>query len=373
MKADRRAGKIALGAVLATALVAGCGGGGDAGAFNVSVGTTVAGVAAAPETSSVETAVIRLALPPDPVWEWLEDSGARAAWEAAHNVRIEVTNPFDQFAAFVGGHADIVLLNAFDVSKFADQAERQPVIIGKYTVDRSILAVRRNSRAETLEDLLEKRIAVESSLTSIPLWALIAETRYGLEFGPDSPDFELVPVEPTGVADLVVRGDVDACICSLDFSARLLASERMWALYDGASASELFAAVVFGGQGAGGIIAGAFVTDRSWYDANPQAAAAFLALWEEGLTAWRQNKSQIVADYPHHFSVETTAEIEWLADYLEAHNWVAPSVYITDRQADTHTAAVMSLRNRGFLPAEAVAPDIEVIPAPTGGEPGGSP
>ena len=367
MKGERRP-RVAFGAVLVTALAAaGCVGGGGGGVSNLSTGTTVAGVGAAPEQASAAPTVIRLALAPDPVWQWLEDSGTRAAWEQTHNVRIEASNAFDQFAAFAGGHADVVVINALDVPKFVEQPGREPVIIGKYTTDRSILAVRRTSRAENLDDLVERRIAVESSLASTLLWGLIAEMRYGLDFSQDSPDFDLVTVEPASIADLVIRGDVDACICTPDFSVPFLANGRLRALYDGKSAAELYTSgggddAEFGGEL--GTIADAFVADKTWYTANRQAVDALLGLWEEGLSAWSQSKAQILADYPHHFSVESDAEIAWLADYIEAHDWIMPSVYITDQEAETHKFAFYRLQELGLVPADATAPEINVVPSP---------
>ena len=366
MKGERGS-RVALGAVLVTALAAaGCAGGGG-GVSNLSTGTTVAGVGAAPEQASAAPTVIRLALAPDPVWQWIEDSGTRAAWEQTHNVRIEASNAFDQFAAFAGGHADVVVINALDVPKFVEQPGREPVIIGKYTTDRSILAVRRTSRAENLDDLVERRIAVESSLASTLLWGLIAEMRYGLDFSQDSPDFDLVTVEPASIADLVIRGDVDACICTPDFSVPFLANGRLRALYDGKSAAELYTSgggddAEFGAEL--GTIADAFVADKTWYTANRQAVDALLGLWEEGLSAWSQSKAQILADYPHHFSVESDAEIAWLADYIEAHDWIMPSVYITDQEAETHKFAFYRLQELGLVPADATAPEINVVPSP---------
>lgn len=365
MTTDGRARRVALAAVLAAALVAaGCAGGGGGGVSNVATATTVAGVGSAPEpAATAEPTVIRLALAPDPVWQWLEDSGTSAAWEQAHNIRVEASNAFDQFAAFAGGHADVVVINVLDVPKFVEQPERDPVIIGKYTTDRSILAVRRTSRAENLEDLVERRIAVESSLASTLLWGLIAETRYGLDFSQDSPDFDLVTVEPASVADLVMRGDVDACICTPDFSVPFLAGGRMRALYDGRSAAEIYLAGLLGGRELG-TIADAFVADKAWYDANREAVDALLGLWEEGVAAWKQDRAQIVADYPHHFSVESDAEIAWLADYVEEHDWIVSSVYITDQEAETHKFAFYRLRDLGLVPEDAVAPEINIVDSP---------
>ena len=378
MRADRWRRTVAASAVLAVALAAAsCAGTGGSstgdGGFNLTAGTAAAGVGAAPETAGGAPTVMRLALAPDPMWEWLEDSGRRAAAEAAHNVRIEVSNPFDQFASFAGGHADVVVINALDVPKFTEQPERAPVIIGKYTTDRSILAVRRTSRAENLEDLVEQRIAVAGSLGSTLLWGLTADVLYGLDFRAGGGDFDLVTVEPASVADLVMRGDVDACICTPDFSVPFLASGRMRALYGGASAAELYSAVIFGGDRFGnesGTIADALVADKAWYDANPQAVEVLLSLWEEGLAGWRANLTQIVADYPHHFSVESEAEIAWLSEYAADHNWVVPSVYINESEAATHGFAFRRLRDLGLVPADATEPQIEVVRTPAVDAPG---
>lgn len=365
MSAHRPLRRTASAAVLALALAAaGCAGGSGGGVSNVATGTTVVGVSDAPaQAPAAAPTVIRLALEPDPIWQWLEDSGTRAAWEASRNVRIDVSHPFDQFAAFAGGHADVVVINVLDVPQFVEQPERDPVIIGKYTTDRSILAVPRSSNAESLEELVDRRIAVESSLASTLLWGLVAQIRYGLDFGLDGADFDLVTVDPSGVADLVMRGDVDACICSPEFSVRFLADGRLRPLYDGRSAATIYSTEIFGGEGFGGergTIADAFIAEAAWHRANMSAVDALLGLWEEGLAAWKRHKAEIVADYPHHFAVETDAEIAWLTDYLETHDWIVPSVYITEQEAETHNFAFDRLVSLGLVPADAANPEFDL-------------
>ena len=350
---------------MAATLAASCASGTGGGVGNLSTGTAAAGVGDGPAAEA--PTVIRMALPPDAIWQWLEDSGTSAAWEREHNVRLEVSHPFDQFAAFAGGHADVALVNALDVSKFAAQPDLDPVIIGKYTTDRTVLAVRRTSRAENLEDLVERRIAVESSLASTLLWGLIADVRYELEFGIDGFDFDLTTVDSTSLADLVMRGDVDACICSPDFSGPLLADGRLQVLYDGQSAAELYSSSIFVVAAFGqnlGAIADAFVVDAAWRAANPQAVSALLALWEEGVVAWQRDRAQIVADYPHHFAVESDAEIAWFTDYVAAHDWIVPSVYITPQEAETHFFAFDRLKELGLVPADAPRPEIAVSDPP---------
>ena len=356
---------------VALLLLASCGSGTTSSVGGLTTGVTELQPTEGPPERAVEASEpsrVRLALAPDPLWQWLEDSGTVAAWERSRNIRIEVTFPFDQFAAFAGGHADVVVINALDVPKFVEQPERDPVIIGKYTQDRSILAVRRTSRAENLEDLVERRIAVESSLASTLLWGLIAEARYGLDFRPGSADFDLVNVEPAGIADLVMRGDVDACICTPDFSVPYLASGRLRPLYGGASAAEIYAADGSDDpaespitDAPGGLpIADAFVVDKEWHTRHPEAVDALLGLWEQGLEAWKLHKAQIIADYPHHFSVESDQEIAWMTDYVGRHDWIVGSVYISDEDSATHTRTFARMHNLGLLPTDAVEPEIDL-------------
>ena len=353
----RRPALRVLGALLAAAalLAASCGGGG--GSTTVTADPAASAQELSPPRS--DPVRVRLALAPDPVWEWLQDSGTVAAWEADHNIRIEASSPFDQFSAFAGGHADMVLINSLDVPQFVEQSNREPAIVGKYTTDRSILAVKRTSRAETLDDLVEARIAVSSSLGPTLLWGLIAEALHGLEFGVDGADFDLIVVDAAGVADLVMRGDADACICTPDFAVPYLADGKMRTLYDGRSAAEIYAQEVVGDPDALPM-ADVFLIDRPWHDRNEAAVAAILELWDAGLEAWQTERRDIIADYPHLFSVTTDAEIAWISDYATAHNWVVSSVHITASEAAAHEATFAEMQRIGLLDADARKPDLDI-------------
>ena len=347
-----------LGALLAAAalLAASCGGGG--GSTTVTADPAAAAQELSPPRS--DPVRVRLALAPDPVWEWLKGSGTVDQWEMTHNIRIEASNPFDQFSAFAGGHVDLVVVNALDVPQFVDQSYREPTIVGKYTTDRSILAVKRTSRAEGLDDLVEARIAVSSSLGPTLLWGLIAEALHGLEFQIGSPDFDLVVVDQASVADLVMRGDADACICVPDFSVQYLADGTMKPLYGGRSAAEIYAQEVIGDPDALPM-ADAFLIDRSWHSENEAAVASVLGLWEVGLDHWKSAKRSLIADYPHLFSVTTDAEIAWITDYATRHDWVVSSIYISDAEAEAHAATFAAMQEIGLLDATAGMPDVDTI------------
>ncbi len=325
--------------------------------------TTVAPLADAPAQEAgshqSEPARIRLALAPDPVWEWLKDSGTVAKWETTHNIKIEASSPFDQFSAFAGGHADVVVINALEVPQFVEQSDREPVVVGRFTTDRSFLAVRRTSRAETLDDLVEARITVDSALGSALLWGIIADALHDLEFRVDSPDFDLVVVESASVADLVMRGDVEACICLPDFSVSHLADGRLRPLYGGKSAAEIYADDVMGEPEALPV-ADAFIVDEQWLAQNRDAVAALLGLWDVGLQNWASQKEQLIANYPHLLSVQTDEEIAWMTDYVEAHDWVLPSVYLTQDDSGIQTGIFARMQSLGLVPDDARQPGLDL-------------
>jgi len=343
-------------AAAATMVAASCGGnGGGSSAVTASPGASEQ--AAGSQLS--EPVRIRMALAPDPVWEWLKDSGTVMQWEASHNIRIEASSPFDQFSAFAGGHADVVVINALEVPQFVEQSDREPVIVGRFTTDRSFLAVRRTSRAETLDDLVEARITIDSSLGSALLWGVIADAMHDLEFQVDSSDFDLVVVESASVAGLVMRDDVDACICLPDFSVSDLADGRLRPLYGGRSAARIYAEDVLGEPGAMPV-AEAFVADKQWLDGNRDAVDALLGLWEVGLQNWALQKEAILPSYPHLLSVQTDAEIAWMIDYVRSNDWVLPSVYLTQEDSEIQTGIFARMQSLGLLPDNAREPELDL-------------
>ncbi len=303
---------------------------------------------------------VRLALTPDPVWQWLDDSGTVARFEATHNIRIEASQPFDPFSAFAGDHADVVVVDALEVPQFAEQSGREPVIVGQLASDRSIVAVRRNSQAETLSDLLEATIAVDSSIGRVLLWGLIADSKHDMDFRAEgSPDISITIVEPGSVADLVMRGDADACICLPEFSASHLASGMLRPLYGGRSAAEIYAKDVIS-QSLLRPIADVFVADRQWLSQNRRAAEALLELWQVGLDNWAGGKEQIIADYPHLFSVRTAEEVDWMTAHANKRDWVSRSVYLTEDNLRLQDDMFARMRRTGLIPDDTVAPPLDL-------------
>ena len=327
---------------------------------------------AMPACTEDDTDSLRLALPSDPIWEWLKDSGRLSEWENRHDVSIEVSHPFDLFSPFAGGHADIVVINALDVTRLADHSDRAPIIIGKYTIDYSILAVQRTSRAETLPDLAagalsnraEGKIAVANSTGSTLLWGLIANELYDLDFNIGSEHFNLVVVEPASIPDLVTRSDVSGCICEPDFTASYLANDKLKILYDGRPASVIYADEVIGDPAALPV-GHVFVADAEWYSLHKDEAYALLDLWDEGLKYWNQNKSEIIATYPHMFSVESEEEIAWLIEYAQNYDWVFPTTRLSTDDWNTYTALFKRMQAIELISTSTAVPRMEYQTSPT--------
>lgn len=355
---------------LAGLLGAACGGG-SAGEPDAPVEAAAAPQADGAQASDPpeDATLVRLAMPPSALWQWLVDSGELERWQQAHGAVIEASAPFRPFAAFVGGHADIILVHALDVPVFAGDGELRPVVFGKHAADRSIVATKRTSQVDDLSAVVEGRIATGNQLGPTLLWGLIAHDMHSLELSDTSRDFELV-MATFGIADTVVRGEADACICLPDQSASGLSEGMLRPLYAGERASRLYAEMA--GTPELEPLGEVFVAGSEWYEANRPVADAFLALWQLALDHWHEAHRDLIAGYPDLFSVRSDAEIAWLADYVSEHDWIVDSVYLTDADQRGYETAVDRLRAIGLIDSGARSPAVAVARlAPSGASEGG--
>ena len=339
--------------------VAACGAGGSG-------QPTTAQVPLDTEAPAPGAVTIRFALPSEPLWQWLVDSGTLAAWEAEHGLRIEASHPFRPFAALVSGHADIILIDALDVPVFSEGLGSDPAIIGRYASDRSIAATKRTSQATDLAGVVEGQIAMESQLGSTLLWSLIVEQAHSLDLSEDSRDFDFI-LATSGVADTVERGAADACICLPDASVASLSTGMLRPLYDGKPASQIYAELA--GLPEHQLLGEVFLAEREWFRAHRDEVAAFLELWETAVQHWHAHYPELIAAYPELLSVQTQEHVDWLTHRVTAHNWIVPTVHITEANALAYLDAIARLSERGQLPADTRVPAIittRTIPA--GGE-----
>ena len=295
-----------------------------------------------------EPDVINLAIQPNPLWNWLKTSGTLERLEQSWNIRILENTLPNHFGVFAGGHADVVIMSAMDVPEIVTQSQRDAVILGKISFDRSFLGVNKHLQARTLEDLGGMRIATYNPVRSTKLWGIIANALHGLDFR-EGGDFQLIFSDPQNVANLVIRGDVDACICLPDYSASYLASGDLKAIYDERSAAEIYLDEIAESPNATPPLDETFVVDKNWFEQNTRLVDFLLSLWDEALRAWKLEKASIVTNDPIFFSVKSAHEIAWMTDYVTHNDWFVPSVYVGRDEAETNSDIFKRLREAGLL------------------------
>jgi len=305
---------------------------------------------------------IRFAFAPDPVWDYLKDSGIREEMEIAANIAILDSATWNEVGIYAGGNADIISVGDFEVPTIESEFNIPSVIFGKYNIDRSILVAPKGSSAETLADCKGGKVAVWDTLSSTTIWGLLANAMYGLDFRVDGGDFNLVVADITNTAALAASGDVDCALVLPDFSVTQLMNEEVKVLYDGQTSADLYAKVV-DSPGHEGPMINIFLGRQDWYDTHPQEVAFFLSLWDRGLKEWALNRDEIIASYPQHFAVEGADQVAWMTDYLSNHDWFAKGVYLSDEWVKSESA-LFGLLNDANLAESADPPRFDVVLAP---------
>ena len=307
-----------------------------------------------------EEGVIRFTFAPDPVWDYLKDSGIREEMEADSGIRIIEQSTWDEFGIYAGGHADVVSIGSFEVPLLEEETGRPATVFGKYNIDRSILVVPADSDAQTLEDLQGEKIAVWDSVSSTVIWGALANELYGLDFRTGGGDFELVVTDLGNTGALAADHEVAGALVLPDFNVPVLLNEEVRVLYDGQTAADLYAEAV-GAPDHEGPMINIFMAPTDWYDEHPDEVAFFLELWQRGIEEWQANQDKIIESYPQHFAVETPEEIDFIKGYMSEHDWFVESVYLDESWVATESQIFQMLADAG-LAESAEAPRFDVVP-----------
>ena len=303
--------------------------------------------------------VMRFTFAPDPVWDYLNDTGIREEMEMACDLRILAAPTWDEFGIYAGGHSDVVSVASFEVPVLDQETGQTSIIFGKYNIDRSVVAVPADSDAQTLEDLQGKKIAVWDTVSSTMIWGILVQKLHGLDFRPDGGDFELVLADITNTAELAANHEVDGALILPDFSVPALIEGRVRIIYDGRTAADMYSEVV--GSSHEGPMINVFLARKDYYDTHPEEIACFLAIWDRGIQEWQQHKDEIIASYPQHFAVETEEEIQFMTDYLNAHDWFVTSVYMDQEWVDNESAIFDLMRETGFMAEDQADSTFDII------------
>lgn len=318
--------------------------------------------------------VIRFAFAPDPVWDYLNDNGYLVEWEEENNIRIVTSTTWDEFTFFAGGHGDIVSMGTLEVPVLEQETDIKTVTFGKYNALRDSMMTLPDTGYETIADIPPgSTLCVASPVSATGFWAVAANELHGLDFRVGGGDFELIVndhfVNPT---NMVENGDCDAGIFIPEAAASYLRTGDMVVMYDGQSPFQLYNTFSGFESDEAHIMSNLFTATEEFYDANEEAAAAFLALWQQGIELWEENQADIISTYPQHFAVEAEEDVAFIQEYMAGENdWFVDSVYFTDEWVEAEQAiwdfqTELNPDNANYVAAGFEKPRFEVIPAPSG-------
>jgi ABC-type nitrate/sulfonate/bicarbonate transport system substrate-binding protein len=309
--------------------------------------------------ASGEEGIIRFTFAPDPVWDYLKDSGIREEMEDESGIRIIEQSTWDEFGIYAGGHADVVSIGSFEVPLLEEETGRPATVFGKYNIDRSVLVVPADSDAQSLEDLKGGKIAVWDAVSSTVIWGALANELWGLDFRTGGGDFELVLSDITNTGALAANGEVDGALVLPDFNVPVLVNEEVRILYDGKTAADLYREAI-GEPDHEGPMINIFMAPTDWYDSHPDEVAFFLELWQRGIEEWQANQDKIIESYPQHFAVEKPEEIKFMKDYLAEHDWFVESIYFDEAWVENESKIFPMLSDAGLSESEE-APRFDVV------------
>jgi ABC-type nitrate/sulfonate/bicarbonate transport system substrate-binding protein len=296
---------------------------------------------------------IRFLIAPDPVWDYLNEEGIVKEYEEKYNMKINTNASWDEFQFFAGGHGDIVSLGTLELPILEQQTGVDTVTFGRYNSFRSSPAARCDSGWETLEDVPEgSKIGVNSPVSAGLLWDLYTRETYGYPLEVNNPDnpYEMLVEDHFVMPELLARGDLDVAVLLPEAASPYIRSGEICYMYDGEPSWRIIAESMLPDPEHQGIMSNLFTSTKEFYDENPEAIDAFLALWERGIKEWQGNRQAIVERYPQHFTVEEQEDIDFVVDYLESDkDFFAETVYMDEDWIESETAIYDSMIKNGLM------------------------
>ena len=304
-----------------------------------------AGLGGPASSRAAQDGEIRFTFAPDPIWDYMHDTGIVDEWQDETGYRIETSATWDEFGLFAGGHADIISTASFEVPYLEEQTQRETVIIGRYNAERSRILVRTDDPAQSLEDLRGKRLGVFTTVSGTLVWSALVKQMHDMNLVDG--DFEVVVADIQNLSNLLARGEIDACICYPDLSARELRDGSVRPLYEGKSSADLFSEL--NAPGHDGPMGNVFVARKDWVEGHPDEVSAFLDLWDRGLAEWQAHRDEMIEMYPQHFAVANPEDIAFMKQYVAEHDWVVDEVRFDQKWAEDESSIFDLMRSTGII------------------------
>lgn len=332
--------------------------------------TTTVAAAAATETTAAPASdgepasgprgIIRFTFAPDPVWDYIQDSGLKDEMEQESGILVLAAPTWNEFGVYAGGHADIGSVASFEVPLLENESGRPAVVFGKYNMTRAVMAVAADSPYQSICDIpAGSDIAIYDTVGPALLWGVIFDQACGTDYRATGGDFNLVLADITNTAQLALDGEVAAAQILPDFSIPQLLSGGVRILDDGKTAPEWMAE--FCGGAWEGPMTNIWLAREDWYDEHPEEVAFFVEMWQRGLDEWQANKDLIVESYPQHFAAETEEQVDYIKGYLNENDWFVKDIYLTDDWINKETCVFDLMRDSGFMGEDEENPRFEVL------------
>jgi hypothetical protein len=312
--------------------------------------------------------IIRFSFAPDPVWDYLTDTGTLAAWEEANNIRIVTSTTWDEFTYFAGGHGDIVSMGTQEIPVLEATTSIETVTFGKYNFQRSPMMKRAGDPYETLADVpLGSNICVSSPVSNTGFWTVAAQQLHDLDYRVGGGDFNLLVNDHFVNPGNLLRGDCEVAVIIPEAAAPQLRSGEIELMYDGQMPFQLYNQFSPIDDGENHVMSNLFTATAGWYEEHAAEAQAFLELWQIGIELWDANTAEIVSIYPQHFSVESEEDIAWMTEFMQgANDWFVESVYLDDAWIENERAiwdfmTGLHPENPNVLPEGFTQPRFEAI------------
>lgn len=312
--------------------------------------------------------IIRFAFAPDPVWDYMNDNGMIVEWEEENNTRIVTSSTWDEFTYFAGGHGDIVSMATMELPVLEAEAGIKTVSFGKYNAQRSPMYRRAGDPYETLPDVPPgSPICVSSPVSNTGYWAIAMNELHGIDYRVGGGDYDLIVNDHFVNPQNLLNGDCEAAVIIPEAAAPYLRTGELELMYGGILPFQQYNEFSGSESEDMHVMSNLFTGTEEFFDANPDAIKAFLALWEDGIGAWVENKAEIIETYPQHFSVESEEDVVFIQEFMEGDNdWFVDTVYLTEEWIEAEKKvwefqSNLNPENANYIDAGFDEPRFEVV------------
>jgi hypothetical protein len=311
--------------------------------------------------------IVRFAFAPDPVWDYLNDTGEVAMWEEANNLRIVTSVTWDEMTFFGGGHGEIVSMGTHELPLLEAESGIKVAAFAKYNNQRVPMWRRAGDPYVTIGDVPDgSTICVHSAIAATTVYSIIAAIQEGKDYRVGGGDYNLVIGDHDINGEMVARGDCVVGSALLETTLTLARTGELEMMYDGKVPWQIWRDDPNLGDGHEGIMSNLMVAREEWYDENEEAAAAFTALWQRGEDLWHANKTEIIGLYPQHFPSESQEDLDYFVTYINTpgNDFFVEDVYLTQEWIDKEVEFYDYMGEYGWLEAGFETPRFVAIPRP---------